>query len=91
MLRYKPEDKIKSNKMLHLADTILWSRDMDNYKISAVQTRCIGDVGISQSIENIMDGKDYQRGSIEKDGNRPRNSETIQDEETTISRTSYKT
>ena len=29
-----------------------------------------------------MDGKDYQRGSIEKDGNRQRNSETIQDEET---------
>ena len=30
-----------------------------------------------QSFENIMDGKDYQRGSIEKDGNRQRNSETI--------------
>ena len=30
-------------------------------------------------------------GSIEKDGNRQRNSETIQDEETTISRTSNKT
>ena len=41
-------------------------------------------MGISQSIENIMDGKDYQRGSIEKDGNRLRNSETIQDEEITI-------
>ena len=38
-----------------------------------------------------MDGKDHQRGSIEKDGNRQRNSETIQDEETTISRTSNKT
>ena len=41
-----------------------------------------------------MDGKDYQRESIEKDGNRQRNSETIQDEETTIiffSRTSNKT
>ena len=37
------------------------------------------------------DGKDYQRGSIEKDGNRQRNSETIQDEEITISTTSYKT
>ena len=37
-----------------------------------------------------MDGKDYQRGSIEKDGNRQRNSEKIQDEETTISRTSNK-
>ena len=39
----------------------------------------------------MMDGKDYQRGSIEKDGNRQRNSETVQDEETTISRTSNKT
>ena len=38
-------------------------------------------MGLSQSFENIMDGKDYQRGSIEKDGNRQRNSETIQDEE----------
>ena len=46
---------------------------------------------ISQSIENIMDGKYYQRGNIEKDRNRPRNSATIQDEEITISRTSYKT
>ena len=43
-----------------------------------------------QSIENIMDGKDYQRGNIEKDRNRQRNSETIQDEEITIYRTSYK-
>ena len=42
-------------------------------------------------LKNIMDGKDYQRGSIEKDGNRQRNSETIQDEETTISRTSNMT
>ena len=48
-------------------------------------------MGLSQSFENIMDGKDYQRGSIEKDGNRQRNSETIQDEETTIFRTSNKT
>ena len=32
-----------------------------------------------------MNGKDHQRGSIEKDGNRQRNSETNQDEETTIS------
>ena len=46
---------------------------------------------IAQSIENIMDGKDYQQGSIEKDGDRPRNSETIQDQETTIARTSYQT
>ena len=45
---------------------------------------------IAQSFENIMDGKDYQQGSIEKDGNRPRHSETIQDQEITISRTSYK-
>ena len=36
--RHKPEDQIKSNKMLHMADTILWSRNMDNYKISVVQT-----------------------------------------------------
>ena len=36
--RHKPEDQIKSIKMIHLADTILWSRDMDNYKISVVQT-----------------------------------------------------
>ena len=49
---------------------------MDNHKIS---------------VENIMDGKDHQRGSIEKDGNRKINSETIQDEENTISRTSNKT
>ena len=41
--------------------------------------------------ENIMDGKDYQRGSIVKDGNRQRNSEKIQDEETTISRIYNKT
>ena len=29
---------LKSDKMLHLADTILWVRDMDSYKISVVQT-----------------------------------------------------
>ena len=46
---------------------------------------------IAQSIANIMDGKDYQRGSNAKDGNRQINSETIQDEEVTIARTSYKT
>ena len=63
----------------------------DNHKISVVQTLRVWDVGLSQSFENIMDGKDYQRGSIEKDGNRQINSETIQDEETTISRTSNKT
>ena len=77
--------------MLCLADTILWSRDMDNYKITVVQTLFLWDVNILQSIENIMDGKDYQRGSIEKKGNRQRSSETIQDEEITISRTSHKT
>ena len=63
---------------------------MDNYKISVVQTWCLWDVGISQSIENIMDRKDYQRGSIEKDGNMQINSDIIQDEEITIARTSYK-
>ena len=36
--RHKPEDQIKSIKMLHLADTIQWSRGMDNYKIYVVQT-----------------------------------------------------
>ena len=46
---------------------------------------------VYHSFKNIMDGKDHQRGSIEKDGNRQRNGETIQDEETTISRTSNKT
>ena len=49
------------------------------------------DMWVYRSFKNIMDGKDYQRGSIEKDENRQRNSETIQDEETTISRTSNKT
>ena len=41
---------------------------------------------ISQSIENIMDGKDYQRESIVKDGNSQRNSATIQAEEIAISK-----
>ena len=41
--------------------------------------------------ENIMDRKNYQRGSNEKDGDRQRNSETIQDQEIAISRTSYTT
>ena len=36
--KHKPEDPIKGNNMLYLANTILWSRDMDNYKISVVQT-----------------------------------------------------
>ena len=45
-------------------------------------------VDIWQSIENIMDRKDFQRGSIEKDGNMQRNSETIQEKEITVSRTS---
>ena len=38
--RHKPEDWIKSNKLLRLADTIIWSRDIDNYKITVVQTWC---------------------------------------------------
>ena len=38
-----------------------------------------------------MDIKKFQRGSIEKDGDRQRNSETIQNQEIIISRTSYKT
>ena len=62
---------------------------MDNYKITAVQNWCLWDNVVSQSIENSMDGKDKQLGSIEKAVNRQRNSETIQDEEITISRTSY--
>ena len=44
---------------------------------------------VYRRVKNIMDGKYHQRlqrGSIEKDGNRQGNSETIQDEETTISR-----
>ena len=50
--------------------------------VGQLQNLCYPDLmhlrcGISQSIENIMDGKDYQRGAIEKDGNRQRNSETI--------------
>ena len=36
--RHKPENQVKRNKMLYLADTILWSRDMDNYNITVVQT-----------------------------------------------------
>ncbi len=36
--RHKPEDQIKSDKMLYLVNTIQWSRYMDNYKISVVQT-----------------------------------------------------
>ena len=76
--------------MLYLVDIILWIRDIDNNKVTAVQTRCLRDGDLSKSFENIMDGKDYQRGSIEKDGNRQRNSATIKDEEITISKTSYK-
>ena len=45
-------------------------------------------VGISQSIENIMDGKNYRPGSIAKDGNKKRNSETIQEEDITLCGTS---
>ena len=36
--KHKPENQIKSNKMLYLANTILWSREMDNYNIFVVQT-----------------------------------------------------
>ena len=36
--RHKHEDQITSNKMPYLADTSLWSRDMDNCKIPVVQT-----------------------------------------------------
>ena len=42
-------------------------------------------------MEQIMDRKNYQRGSIEKDGDRQRDSQTIQGQEITISRTSNKT
>ena len=53
---------------------------------------CLDLIPLSQqSIENIMDGNNYQRGSIEKDGNRQRDSATIHDEEITISWTSYRT
>ena len=51
---------------------------MDNCKITVVQLDAFEMWIISQSIEDIIDGKDYQRGSIDKDGNRQRNSETIQ-------------
>ena len=48
---------------------------------------------ISQSIEYIMEGKYYQRGSrrIKKDVNSQINSASSIDEEITISMTSYKT
>ena len=47
---------------------------------------------VSQSIDNMMDGKDSQRGSIKKGVNRQRNSATIQHKEIIIiSRISYKT
>ena len=39
---------------------------MDNYKLS-VLSKCDA-FGLSQSIANITDGEDYQRGSIEKMG-----------------------
>ena len=68
---------IKSSSMIYLADITLWSRAKDNNKITVVQTRCLRDVNISHSFDNIMDGKYYHRGSIEKDGNRQINRETI--------------
>ena len=58
---------------------------------SLLSRRDAFEMWVYRSFKNIMNGKDHQRGSIEKDGNRQRNSETIQDEETTISRTSNKT
>ena len=63
---------------------------MDNNKISVSLLSRLDafEIWIYRSFDNITDGKDYQRGSIEKDGNRQRNSETIQDEEITIPRTS---
>ena len=36
--RHKPEDQIESNNMLCQAYTILWSRNVDNYKIIVFQT-----------------------------------------------------
>ena len=42
------------------------------------------------AVTNIMDGNNYERGSIEEDWSRKRNSETIQDEEITICLKSYK-
>ena len=38
--RHKPEYQIESNNLICLADAILRSRDMGNYKITVVQTRC---------------------------------------------------
>ncbi len=35
--KHQSEDQIESNKMLCLVDTILWSRDVDNYKNTVVQ------------------------------------------------------
>ena len=46
---------------------------------------------ISQSIENIIYGKDYNKMKYWEEWEQAENSETIQDEEITISRTSYKT
>ena len=57
------------------ADIIPWSRDMD--KSTVVQMQCLCDVDILQSIDNVMDGKDYQQGSIEKAVSRQRNSLAI--------------
>ena len=44
---------------------------MDNTITKAVLSGLTG-VDILQRIENIVDGEDYQRGSIEKGGNRQR-------------------
>ena len=43
---------------------------MENYKITIVQTRCVWGVDISQTIANKLDGKYYQRVTIENDCNR---------------------
>ena len=64
-----------------------YSMEQRHGKSTVVQMQCLCDVDISQSIENIMDGKDYQRGSIEKDASRQRNSAAIWDKKVAISKT----
>ena len=81
------EDQTESNQMLCLANIILWRRDMDNYKITVVQTRGLWDVDISQSIEDTMEILTTKK----KDENSHRNSATIQDGEITTYRTYFKT
>ena len=50
--RHKHEDQIESNNLICLADAILRSRDMGNYKITVVQTRCFWYAAISLSFFN---------------------------------------